>query len=51
MFIAMLEWLAAPYLGLAAVTYVAWLALRGHTHREIDRDYEKLCLETGKDTW
>lgn len=45
----MLEWLVAPYLVLALVVYIAWHLARRHTHREIDREYEQLCTETGRE--
>lgn len=46
---AMLECLGVPCLALAAVVCLAWYVARRHTHREIDREYERLCLETGRD--
>lgn len=46
---AMLECLGVPCLALVAVVYLAWHVARWHTHREMDREYERLCLEVGRD--
>lgn len=44
-----MEWLVAPYLVLALIVYIAWYVARRHTYREIDREYEELCVETGRE--
>ena len=49
MIAGMLEWLIVPFVALTVVVYLAWFVARWHTHREIDREYERLCLETGRD--
>ena len=49
MVIGMIEWLAAPYLVLGGSVYLAWRMARRHTHRQIDHEYEQLCLETGRE--
>lgn len=49
MIVMSLAWLALPFLALAGVGSVAWFVARWHTRREIDRAYEQLCRQTGKD--
>lgn len=49
MLTGILEWLVAPYLVLALCVYLAWQVARRHAHREIDREYERLCTETGRE--
>jgi hypothetical protein len=45
----MLEWLIVPYVVMVAVVYLAWRVTRRHTRRQIDHDYEQLCLRTGRE--
>lgn len=49
MLTGMLEWLVVPYLVLALGVYLAWHVARRQAHREIDREYERLCIETGRE--
>ncbi|MCL2583737.1 MAG: hypothetical protein FWE35_14940 [Streptosporangiales bacterium] len=43
------EWLLLLGVTVFQALYVAWHVARRHTHREIDREYEKLCTETGRE--